>query len=77
VVAEAGELPIVLTRVGRERPELAALVDAFIEAAQACGARLEIVDVPNGQHAFDILDHTDESRAAVMTAFEKVLALLS
>jgi acetyl esterase/lipase len=76
-VAEAGDVPIVLTRVGRERPELAVLVEAFVDAARACGARLEIVDVPNGQHAFDMLDHTEESREAVEAAFAKVLAWLS
>ena len=76
-VAEAGDVPIVLTRVGRERPELAALVEAFVDAARARGAQLEIVDVPNGQHAFDMLDHTEESREAVETAFAKVLARLS
>jgi acetyl esterase/lipase len=73
-VADAGALPIVLTRVGRELPELAATVEAFVSAARACAAQLEIVDVPNGQHSFDILDHTDESRRAVESAIDKVLA---
>jgi len=72
-VAGAGELPIVLTRVGRERPDIAAGVEAFVEAARACSARLEIVDVPDGQHAFDILDDTDESRAAIERALDLVL----
>ena len=76
-VTEAGDLPIVLTRVGREQPELATLVEAFVEAARVCGTRLDIVDVPNGQHSFDILDHTDESREAVKAAFEKVLSRLT
>ncbi len=73
-VAEAGALPIVLTRVGLERPLIAATVEAFVTAAQACGARLEIIDVPNGQHSFDLLDHTDESREAVERAVDTVLA---
>ncbi|MFC3960952.1 hypothetical protein [Nocardia jiangsuensis] len=29
---------------------------------------IEVIDVPNGQHSFDVLDHTDESRAAVERA---------
>ena len=29
---------------------------------------VEIIDVPDGQHSFDIADHTDESRAAVRRA---------
>lgn len=73
-VAAAGALPIVLTRVGRERPPIAATVEEFVAAAQACEARLQIIDVPHGQHSFDVLDHTDESRSAVERAFDAVLA---
>jgi acetyl esterase/lipase len=73
----AGGLPIVLTRVGRERAEIAATVEAFVAAARAAGARLEIIDVPHGQHGFDVLDHTDESREAVRRALDAVLAALA
>lgn len=76
-VASAGALPIVLTRVGRERAHIAATVEAFVAAAHACGARLEIIDVPHGQHSFDLLDHTDESCSAVERAFDTVLATLA
>jgi acetyl esterase/lipase len=69
----ANRLPIVLTRVGLERPHLAATVEAFVATATAADADLTIVDVPNGRHSFDILDHTDESRAAVTTAVSLVL----
>jgi hypothetical protein len=75
-VAEAGDLPIVLTRAGLERPAFAAAVQVFVDAARACDARLEIIDVPNGQHAFDCLDHTDESRQAVTRALDSVLGFL-
>jgi len=70
----ANALPIVLTRVGLERPELAATVEAFTAEAGVAGAELTIVDVPNGRHAFDVLDHTDESRQAVTAAVDRVLA---
>jgi acetyl esterase/lipase len=76
-VADAGNLPVVLTRVGRERPPIAATVEEFVAAARACGARLTVVDVPDGQHAFDILDDTDESRDAIIRAADAVLAALS
>jgi acetyl esterase/lipase len=75
-VGEAAALPIVLTRVGKERPEPAAAVEEFIATARASGARLEVIDVPNGQHSFDMLDHTDESRAAVERALTAVLTHL-
>jgi hypothetical protein len=35
--------------------------------------RLEIIDVPNGEHSFDLLDPTDESRKAVECAVDAVL----
>jgi dienelactone hydrolase len=75
-VASAGDLPIVLTRAGLERPAFAAAVTAFVDAASDCGARLEIIDVPNGQHGFDTLDHTAESRDAVSRALDSVLGFL-
>ena len=75
-VASAGDLPIVLTTVGLERPFVAATVTAFVDAAGASGARLEIIEVPNGQHGFDSLDHTDESRDAVSRALDLVLGHL-
>ncbi|MGH3395801.1 MAG: hypothetical protein ACRDPO_14035 [Streptosporangiaceae bacterium] len=66
-----------LTRVGRERPPIADTVEAFIAAARASQARVEVIDVPHGQHAFDVLDHTDESRTAVENAFDTVVAHLA
>jgi acetyl esterase/lipase len=76
-VTEAGDLPIVLTRVGLERPDIAATVEAFVTAARSGGAQLEIVDVPNGHHSFDIVDDTDESRAAVRRAVDRVVGHLT
>jgi acetyl esterase/lipase len=73
----AGSPPIVLTRVGREDPRFAATVEAFVAAASASEARLEILDVPDGRHGFDYLDHTEQSRAAVRNAFTRLLALLA
>lgn len=76
-VAGAGALPVVLTRVGRESPGLAATVEEFLEASTKCGADVEVVDVPNGRHAFETLDLTDESREAVRRAMRSVLGHLS
>ncbi len=76
-VAMAGALPIVLTRVGHERPQVAHTVEAFVAAARTCGARLEIVEVPHGRHGFDMLDHTEESRKAVEQAIDRVLTALT
>lgn len=70
----AGDLPIVLTRVGRENPAIAETVREFVETASK--AHLEIVDVPDGRHSFDVLDNNDESRAAISRAAHLVLKAL-
>ncbi len=75
-VEGAGSLPIVLTRVGLERPEVAATVADFLTAAAAHEVDVEIIDVPNGHHAFDLKDYTDESRKAVVAAVRSVLGRL-
>ena len=74
-VAHAGELPVVLTRAGLERPEFAAFVEEFVDAAGK--SRLEIIDVPQGRHGFDTLDDDDDSRAAITRAVDAVLAALA
>ncbi|MGA5300501.1 alpha/beta hydrolase [Nucisporomicrobium flavum] len=76
-VASAGTLPVVLTRAGLERPEVAAGVSAFVDAARAASVRLEVIDVPNGRHGFDYLDDTDESREAIEAAFTAVSRTLT
>ncbi|MEU8072210.1 hypothetical protein AB0B20_20890 [Micromonospora sp. NPDC049151] len=76
--AEGAARPaLVLTRAGRERPEVAPTIEAFTAVARRRGIPLHVVDVPNGQHGFDALDHTEESRAAVRTARDTLLTLLT
>jgi hypothetical protein len=77
VVADAGALPIVLTRVGHEAPNVAATIEPFCAAASVCAARLEIIDVPDGHHGFDSLDHNGQSRDAVVRALGLVLTALT
>lgn len=73
VVAKAGALPLVITRVGRERPEVAATVEEFLTASRGCGAAVEVIDVPNAHHAFETIDLTQESRDAVHGGMRAVL----
>ncbi|MEU4792841.1 hypothetical protein AB0F95_24350 [Micromonospora tulbaghiae] len=68
---------LVLTRAGRERPEVAPTIEAFTVVARRRRIPLRVVDVPNGQHGFDALDHSEESRAAVRTARDTLLNLLT
>jgi dienelactone hydrolase len=76
-VAHAGGLPVVLLRAGRETPEIAVTVEAFVAAAGDCGARLELVDVPNGHHGFETLDAPEEVRPALRHAMRSVVTHLS
>ncbi|GDY32650.1 hypothetical protein [Gandjariella thermophila] len=39
-----------------------------MDVARTNGVGLEAIEVPGGQHGFDSLDHTKESRAAVARA---------
>jgi acetyl esterase/lipase len=75
-VRRAGDLPIVVTRAGLEEPELADRVDAFVSLARAVGAEITVIDVPNGHHAFDVVDDTDESRTALSDGLDWVAARL-
>ncbi|MBA4860694.1 alpha/beta hydrolase [Streptomyces sp. PSKA54] len=75
-VSAAGPLPIVLTRVGLETAEIAATVEEFLAAAKACGANVEVIDVPDGHHGFETIDHTEQSRHAVQRAMRTVLSHL-
>ncbi|MCS7478066.1 hypothetical protein ACFFQW_13655 [Umezawaea endophytica] len=64
--------PLVVTRVGLELPERQVTVDRLLEQAPDA----QVVEVPDGQHAFDVLDHTEQSRNAVEQAVGLVLGHL-
>ncbi|OSZ57263.1 alpha/beta hydrolase [Streptomyces pharetrae CZA14] len=72
-LSHAGALPVVLLRAGRETPEIAATVEAFVTAAGDCPVRLELVDVPNGHHGFETLDPPEETRPALRRAMRSVV----
>jgi hypothetical protein len=71
--ASSRDLPVLLTRAGLELEELAGPVAEFVSAG---GTALDIIDVPKGHHGFDMLDHTEESRAAVTKALDWAIAHL-
>ena len=65
--------PLVLTRVGRESASIQATVDGFLSAAAAAGAVVDVVEVPDGRHGFDLPDHTEASARAVVQATDLVI----
>ncbi|MGN9808515.1 dienelactone hydrolase family protein [Micromonospora sp. BQ11] len=71
------DLPFVLTRAGRDMPVVATAMEAFLTAADEKRRPIRVIDVPNGQHGFEVLDHTEESRAAVRTVRDAVVELLT
>ncbi|MFF5968717.1 alpha/beta fold hydrolase [Streptomyces collinus] len=76
-VGQAGSLPVVLLRAGREAPDIAATVEAFVTAADESAARLELVDVPNGHHGFETLDAPEETIPALHQAMRSVVTHLT
>ena len=75
--AAAGVPPLVLTRAGRDRPEVVAATDAFMAVATRRGTPVRVVDVPDAGHGFDMLDHTEQSRDAVRTARDAILTMVT
>ena len=71
--AKAALPPMLLTRAGLEDALIAETEAQFVAAAERLGVKLELIDVPHGQHGFDFADHTEESREAVREALQFVL----
>ncbi|MFE1250976.1 alpha/beta fold hydrolase [Streptomyces sp. NPDC058735] len=76
-VTQAGNLPVVLLRAGKEAREIADTVDAFVKAAAEGAARLELVDVPGVHHAFETVDDPEVVRPALRHAMGSVVAHLT
>jgi acetyl esterase/lipase len=65
-----GMPPLLVVRAGQDRPELNASIDRFVGAAREGGLPVELVEHPEGHHAFDVLDDTDASRDAIRRVLE-------
>lgn len=57
--------PFLVVRAGLDYPDLNQSIDQFVAAAQAAGVPVDLVDLPEAHHAFDTVDDTDASRAAI------------
>ena len=57
--------PFLLVRAGQDYPDLNQSIDQFAAAAEAAGVPVDLVDLPDAHHAFDTVDDTDASRAAI------------
>jgi len=59
------DLPVLLARAGKDRPQMNAVLDRLAARALQANAPWTVLNVPGGHHAFDVLDDTEESRAAI------------
>jgi dienelactone hydrolase len=57
--------PLLVVRAGRDRPALNRTIDAFLAAALAANLPVELVNHPDGHHAFDTVDDSEASRRVV------------
>ncbi|MFF5173880.1 alpha/beta hydrolase [Micromonospora sp. NPDC000089] len=71
-----GRVPVVLTRAGQDMPLVLASIEAFLTAAERVDWPVQVLEVPDGGHSFDLLLPTEESRQAIRTARDAVVALL-
>jgi acetyl esterase/lipase len=65
VVRRGVDLPLLLTRVEHERDWIAPTQTAFLDAADASGTPVDVIDVDGAQHGFETIDDTDAARAAI------------
>lgn len=77
VAGRGSRVPFLLTRAGLEREDLAAAVEKFLAAAAEGSTEVEVIDVPDGHHGFDLRDYTEDSRRAVRAALDWVVARLA
>jgi tetratricopeptide (TPR) repeat protein len=59
------DVPILIARAGRDMPQLNAGIDNFVRAGLSEDVPVTLVNYVNGQHAFDLMDDTDESREVI------------
>ncbi len=57
--------PVLVARAGLDHPWLKDGADRFVLAALAAGARLDLLNHPEGRHGFDILDDDERSRGII------------
>jgi acetyl esterase/lipase len=57
--------PVLVARAGLDSPWLSGGLDRFVQAALARGVSLDLLNHPEGRHAFDILDDEERSRQII------------
>jgi len=68
--------PILIARAGKDQPWLNATVDDFVHRALAANAPLDLLNHPQGQHGFDILDDDARTREILARTLDFLKARL-
>jgi dienelactone hydrolase len=69
VASTTRPVPVLVARAGRDHPALNRTVDAFAAAALTHNLPLELLNHPEGRHAFDILDDDARTREILARTF--------
>ena len=64
---------IMIARAGKDAPSINSGIDAFAAAALRLNAPLTVVNYPEGDHGFDGLNDTPQSRAIIKAALQFVI----
>ena len=65
-----GQRLLLVARTGLDHPWLNAGTDRFVQEALARGATLDLLNHPNGRHAFDILDDDARTKEILRRALD-------
>jgi acetyl esterase/lipase len=57
--------PALIVRAGADAPTLNETIDAFVTTALERNRRIDVINLPQARHGFDVLDDTAEARGAV------------
>ncbi|HEU4333905.1 MAG TPA: hypothetical protein VFT32_05365 [Candidatus Eisenbacteria bacterium] len=71
------DLPVLVARAGLDAAGLNASLNAFVARALARNAAVTAINIPNGRHAFDLVDPEETSRDAVRATLAFLRANLS
>jgi acetyl esterase/lipase len=68
--------PVLIARAGKDDPSINTSVEAFARAAWAKGVVLDVLNHPDGQHGFDVLNDEDRSREVIRRTLDFLRARL-
>jgi len=69
--------PTLVVRAGRDAKPLNDSIDAFVAAALARNAPVSLINYPTGDHGFEILNDTDETRRVIAQSIAWVKSRLT